>query len=164
MPGGGPCRVRSLCQCTTHSDCMGFEDGNLCNGTLVCLDFTCVVDPLTVVECNPTGDTACQKSQCAPETGQCAVVSSPRELPAMTLNGCTVEDTCSNGICQGQVFGCDDGNPCTYDACSAATGCVHTPHTQPCDDGDSCTGNDLCSDGSCAGQPEVCTDGNPLYG
>jgi hypothetical protein len=57
---------------------------------------------------------------------------------------------------------CDDGNPCTIDACVRAAGdndgghCVH--HTlavgTACDDGDPCTLGDACTaDGACVGTP-----------
>jgi hypothetical protein len=43
---------------------------------------------------------------------------------------------------------CDDGNPCTDDACSD-TVCVHTPNTAPCAaDQDDCT-DDVCAAGEC---------------
>jgi hypothetical protein len=48
---------------------------------------------------------------------------------------------------------CDDGNPCTDDACDDALGCTSTPRTGSCDDGDACTMDDVCEDGGCAGAP-----------
>jgi hypothetical protein len=37
-------------------------------------------------------------------------------------------DQCSNGQCTGVKVNCDDGNPCTLDACDPATGqCTHAP-------------------------------------
>jgi hypothetical protein len=44
----------SGCECTTDADCVGLEDGD-CNGTLVCVGLTCVVDALTVVACSDRG-------------------------------------------------------------------------------------------------------------
>ena len=61
----------SDCVCLTDADCEGFEDGDLCNGTLKCLGFQCVVDEITVVECNPASDTTCVKNACDPASGQC---------------------------------------------------------------------------------------------
>ncbi len=52
---------------------------------------------------------------------------------------------------------CDDGNPCTDDACGAQ-GCVFMPHPGACDDGDACTSDDTCLDGTCTGTPVVCGD------
>jgi hypothetical protein len=44
---------------------------------------------------------------------------------------------------------CDDGNPCTDDACDPVVGCVFTPdNTNTCSDGNACT-NDVCQGGAC---------------
>ena len=63
---------------------------------------------------------------------------------------------------------CEDGNPCTDDACNVGTGvCTHLANQAPCDDGVACTVNDQCADGLCThGTPtdalcndeDVCTD------
>ena len=59
------------------------------------------------------------------------------------------------------VVSCDDGNPCTDDSCSPATGCVNTNNTASCDDGNVCTTADTCSGGTCVGGPAPdCSDGN----
>jgi hypothetical protein len=58
---------------------------------------------------------------------------------------------------------CDDGNPCTRDLCSAASGqCQHAsePDGLPCDDQDACTIGNTCARGLC-GTPITCDDGNP---
>ncbi len=47
---------------------------------------------------------------------------------------------------------CDDGNPCTNDACVGFV-CSYTYNTAPCDDEDPCTTNDFCSQGVCVGGP-----------
>lgn len=61
---------------------------------------------------------------------------------------------------------CDDGDPCTYDACDPQTGeCTFTPNTEagcPCDDNNPCTINDTYNqNGVCQGKPLDCNDGNP---
>ena len=56
---------------------------------------------------------------------------------------------------------CDDGNPCTDDACGPAGACVHTNNVAACDDENACTGTDLCSAGLCTGVPSSCDDANP---
>jgi len=57
------------------------------------------------------------------------------------------------------VSGCDDGNPCTADSCTA-TGCKFDPAPlvgTTCNDGNAMTFNDVCqSNGSCAGTPAQC--------
>jgi len=56
---------------------------------------------------------------------------------------------------------CDDGDPCTDDACVAGS-CEHSANAVPCDDGDPCTAGDTCADGSCAGAPAPdCPPGAP---
>ena len=58
---------------------------------------------------------------------------------------------------------CDDGNPCTLDTCTPATGCQHTPRADgaPCPDGNFCNGTETCQAGTCTpGTPLVCNDGN----
>lgn len=54
---------------------------------------------------------------------------------------------------------CDDGNPCTNDACNKTTGtCVFVPNTVACEDGDLCTLSERCLGGSCQGGiPQVTT-------
>lgn len=55
---------------------------------------------------------------------------------------------------------CDDGNPCTKDACGA-DGCTYSPdNAASCDDGDACTDGDICTEGVCAGAPRECDDEN----
>ena len=57
---------------------------------------------------------------------------------------------------------CDDGNPCTTDACSGADGCTHVAlDGGECIDGDPCTVGDHCEAGVCLGSPVTCDDDNP---
>ncbi|HOX45972.1 MAG TPA: hypothetical protein PK668_20385 [Myxococcota bacterium] len=87
---------------------------------------------------------------------------------------------CLAGACQGGCAGggcvsdadCDDGNPCTAEAC-LDTCCYSDPQPDglACDDGDECTGGDACQTGVCRGLPVPgclpcredadCDDGNP---
>ena len=58
------------------------------------------------------------------------------------------------------VSTCDDGDPCTADACEEQE-CVFPPASGPaCDDLDVCTHSDTCSDGSCLGTSYSCNDDN----
>ena len=60
------------CACADTGDCAPFDDGDLCNGTLVCDDDQlCSVDPATVVAC---ASDACSTATCAPATGTCSRV------------------------------------------------------------------------------------------
>ncbi len=76
---------------------------------------------------------------------------------------------CSLQICT-SATSCDDGNPCTTDACSGAAGqqqCTHTPLSGTaaspvaCSDGDACTTGDGCIAGTCVPGPATnCDDGD----
>ncbi|MCB9785250.1 MAG: hypothetical protein H6744_01030 [Deltaproteobacteria bacterium] len=83
-------------------------------------------------------------------------------LPCADDDVCNGVETCQGGVCTpGTAPDCDDGDPCTDDACEPATGCTHTPNTAPCDDQDACTASDTCQAGACAGTAIVCDDQNP---
>ena len=58
---------------------------------------------------------------------------------------------------------CDDGKPCTKDACDQTTGaCASTTVADgaSCSDGDACTSGDTCGSSTCSGTPKACNDGN----
>jgi len=173
-------------ECTIDTDCAALEDGDLCNGTLVCNVGVCEIDPATVVTCTPA---ACQDSStCEPATGQCVPVVSADDTPCDDGNACTLDEVCTGGTCASATGpGCDDGSICTDDTCDPAVGCINSPvdcaDTDPCtidscdealgcqsapapngsacDDGDLCT-ESLCLTGSCLPMgPVTCDDGNP---
>lgn len=85
---------------------------------------------------------------------------------------CNVDnDVCTAGVCDGagacdetSPLVCDDGNPCTDDACTdPVTGCEYTnDNNNVCtDDGDVCTQAHNCIAGVCVGSnAKVCDDGN----
>src|SRR5690606_31108733 len=69
---------------------------------------------------------------------------------------------CAGGTCQGTAIACNDGNPCTDDACNPVTGCTTTPNSVACSDGSVCTQGDYCAGGTCQpGGAIVCTDTDP---
>lgn len=82
-------------------------------------------------------------------------------------NACNGQETCQGaGECQpGVPPVLDDGNSCTADSCSAASGVVHTPlpNGTSCADQDVCNGSETCDGaGSCQpGTPLALDDGNP---
>jgi hypothetical protein len=60
---------------------------------------------------------------------------------------------------------CNDGNPCTDDACNGMGFCVHTNNTAPCDDKNACTQVDLCMGGVCVGMsPVACSALDQCHG
>ena len=61
--------------------------------------------------------------------------------------------------CEGTPVVCNDGDPCTEDACAAGTGCVYTDgNGLPCDDGNACTTASLRQRGR-SGATLACDDG-----
>ena len=150
----------NVCGCQNIVDCLPLEDGNLCNGTLVCdqssFPFTCVVDPETVIVCDDSADTTCMTNQCNSSNGTCSMVASPDTLACEDGDLCTQGDSCLNGECNPSgLVECDDGNVCTDDACAGGE-CVYAPNTASCDDGNACTTGDVCGSETCSGVPVSC--------
>ena len=182
---GDPCTVADQCEegicsgtaipcdCQAHEDCATFEDGDLCNGTLVCntedWPYNCVVDPETVVLCPappPGPDSLCLIASCDPGSADCSLVPDHQGFPCDDQDLCSIGDSCVDGTCTAGVpANCKDDNPCTEDSCFPASGCQFTPNDQPCTDGDVCTTGDTCSDGECGpGAPLVCDDADLCNG
>ncbi len=159
-PGGA-----SVCDCAQDEDCKAFEDGNLCNGTLVCdrehFPYKCVVDPATVVACDGSSDTFCLKNTCNPVTGQCEMTPAHEGEGCEDNSVCTKVSTCQKGECAPvEVIECEDDNPCTDNTCDPALGCVFVPNEDPCEDGNACTSGDRCVNSECQpGEPVTCDDG-----
>jgi hypothetical protein len=91
----------NVCGCKADGDCGKFEDGDLCNGTLACdkKSGICVANPATMVVCPKVVEGVCQKSVCAPKTGQCAVVPAFDLLPCDDGLPYTVGEVCKQGSC-----------------------------------------------------------------
>ena len=156
---GGQCVGQGECQCTVDAECAAFEDGDLCNGTLVCQGGTCGVAPGSVVTCVGQASGPCRAIACIPATGQCK--EQPIEMDGAACDDgskCTgPQDFCEAGVCAGKGIVCDDNNLCTNDACDAAIGCVFTYNAGGCDDGNPCTESDSCKAGQCTGaQTQQC--------
>ncbi len=177
---GDPCTVADKCKamecagyavdcaCQENGDCGALEDGDACNGTLVCdttkLPYQCVVDPATLVVCpSPAGENAfCQAASCDPVTGACSIVPDHEGFACSDGDACTMGEICAEGECgNGAAVNCNDGNPCTDDACDPNSGCQHVTNTAPCSDNDTCTVGDVCDDSLCvSGEIADCNDGN----
>ena len=157
------------CQCQNNADCLVLEDGDVCNGTLVCdtsvMPYQCVVDPATIVTCpEPDGiDAICLQPTCDPDNGSCSFTSDHDDYACSDGDWCTVGDVCESGVClSGPALPCDDGSPCTTDTCSPGQGCVHTPTEGACDDKNPCTTGEFCVNSYCgAGEPLDCDDNKP---
>ena len=138
--------------CGVDDDCHVFEDGNLCNGTLKCIEDKCVVDADSVIVCE-IPEAGCMESKCNPATGECVIGEMLDGSPCDDSSVCTEQDYCSGGDCQGLPIDCDDDNACTTEDCDPDMGCVYENNEGSCDDGSPCTLDDHCQAGVCAGEP-----------
>ena len=158
----GNCTIgKDVCDCHQDGDCQGKD---LCAGKGFCnkatLPWTCGLVAGSAVVCDAGQDGPCAAAACDPASGKC-VQTAKNDGGGCDADGnpCTAGDACAKGKCAaGPVIACDDGNPCTFDGCSAGQGCSHTAQVAPCDDGDACTTGDTCKGGKCAsGKGKVCT-------
>ncbi|MCO4761367.1 MAG: hypothetical protein KC502_07675 [Myxococcales bacterium] len=97
-----PATTAPQCKCTQDADCGKFEDGDLCNGTLVCDKTTnqCIVNPKTKVVCKTVDDGPCSHNVCVPKTGKCALTPANVNSACDDAQPCTVADRCgANGKC-----------------------------------------------------------------
>ena len=148
-------------ECThTNNDYNACKHPDKCIVNDRCLNGTCIGDPK---DCNDGN--ICTTNVCDTDTGNCVPVS--QNVTCDDLNPCTLNDTCTDGVCAGTPIDCDDSNPCTEDFCFQAN-CYHIIDLQAeCDDGNPCTDNECVaiSTGSviCESTPNsnICDDGNP---
>lgn len=124
--GDGSCQPGgNECPCDRDAICGAFDDADPCNGSLRCGDGFCAVDPLTIVRCDPSFDTACRRSVCNPATGTCVLTDVSDGSPCRDGDWCTVVDECRLGECLGDVERCLlDCNVCeaAEAQCEAAPG------------------------------------------
>ncbi|MEE8217710.1 MAG: hypothetical protein V3S03_01945, partial [Vicinamibacteria bacterium] len=120
------------------------------------LDLVQLTGACTTAE-NCDDGNVCTDDSCGPG-GVC--VNTNNTASCDDLDACNGAETCSGGVCVGGAApSCDDGNVCTDDSCSPATGCVNTDNTASCDDGSACTTADSCAAGACVGgAPPNCDD------
>lgn len=148
----------SICDpCASDADCEKQDDGNKCNGVLMCVNQQCVDAPNSAVNCATMPEVACKTPSCDPATGQCIYIENADGSDCNDANACTKEDKCDKGVCRGTPLTCNDGNDCTLDSCDADKGCQTTKAADglECEDNDLCTSDDACVDGQCKGL-DVC--------
>lgn len=111
---GDPCTTDS---CDARDGCRHVDIVNCCLADAECADDP---DPCKVGACNE-------------ELQRCAVVAVEDGTPCdADASVCTDGDACLQGTCAaGAPLDCDDGDPCTIDACDPATGCTHVASTEP---------------------------------
>jgi len=169
--GGAPMNCDETTACRQSSGCkpgVGCEyaprpnnpcdDSNACTNADKCDDKgNCVAGTKTVCDDN----NPCTSNTCVAASG-CATVNLA-DGATCKGNPCAVAAACTVGACKAtKLKDCDDGNPCTNDACGGASGkCTHEAMNGGCDDGDACTQNDQCAGLTCKGNKVDCDDGNP---
>ena len=135
---GGP----SICQCDKAADCLAFEDGDACNGTLYCDKAAgkCTLNPATVVACVAAGTGACAASACDPKTGKCLLLPKNDGAACDDSDPCTTAGTCLQGECSVGANTCN----CSQDVDCAAK-----------EDGNACNGTLYCNKakGTCTVNP-----------
>src|SRR5207245_9477480 len=96
---------------------------------------------------------------CDPSTGACS--NPPKANGAVCNDGlfCTVNDSCTNGVCGGSPRSCAAAaNQCNDGVCNeSANRCDPLPRANgtSCDDGNPCTQTDSCRPGTCAGAQPI---------
>jgi len=158
---GDPCVVDEAC---LSGACIGTpkcDDGLWCTLDLCDPDSgSCVFAPpaagacLIESTCWPDGaapaDTGGQCRSCDAQKSTFAWSFAPDGTPCLDYLTCTTAPACLAGECVPGGQACQDGNPCTSDACVAAK-CQHDPFDDGLvcpDDGFPCT-SDLCAKGQC---------------
>jgi hypothetical protein len=147
------------CGCSEDEDCDQHDDGNPCNGVMICGFGVCAVDEASIVICDPSSNTICLENVCDPGTGECA--ESARAEGAACEDGdlCTAQGACVAGSCVSSETICDDGDPCTDDFCDAETGAcavAASADDASCDDGNPCTTDTTCTAAACGGGTNSC--------
>jgi hypothetical protein len=111
----------NVCTCQNNADCAGEEDGNLCNGTLICnkskVPYECVVNLATVVTCDASQNTSCLQKKCQPNSGACVFTPVNENGICSDGSGCTLNDHCVSGSCTGTPCSAYDLN-CVNGECS----------------------------------------------
>jgi hypothetical protein len=143
-------------------------DGNPCTWGDTCQNKVCVPDPNRNTQCSAS-DQCHAVGTCDPSNGKC---DNPQKSDGSACEDgqfCTVDDTCTAGICQGgPAWSCPAPLPGVQcwgaGVCDeAARACTNDvlPDGTACDDSQLCTFNDVCQAGTCAGSPVICADPAP---
>ncbi|MFZ5440393.1 MAG: hypothetical protein ACOZQL_10310 [Myxococcota bacterium] len=144
---------------------VGLFDGQV---TIALAGFAPIVVPLAcegvaVPECVPSAP--CRTSSWDVAAGRCVEQLVDDGVRCEVSDVCLLAPTCHAGRCEGQLRGCDDGDPCTNDSCHPVSGCEHSatvacPGAGPCRagrcvSGQGCTLVDV-DDGTPCGQLRGC--------
>lgn len=184
---GGKCvSGTDQCPCTKDLDCAVKEDGNACNGSLICNKASgeCVLNQASIITCPTVDDTDCRQTVCATDTGKCELINLADGKGCSDGDECTGGGGCKDGECAATVVLCkcknnaecnakfDDGNLCNgvwyCDKNTAIPECKLNPASKvhcPIKDNTDCL-KSACDpvSGACGMKPsakgDVCDDGN----
>ena len=147
--------------CTTDDVCTGGTCAGLkptCDDKIACTLDLCDIagacshlpNDAACADANP-----CTTDTCDVAIG-CTNVDAPKGTTCTDGDACTGVDDCAGSTCMsGTPVNCNDGDPCTTDACDSSTGACSHPFAAPgtaCDDGVACTTADVCDgSGGCKG-------------
>ncbi|HAN31608.1 MAG TPA: hypothetical protein DCQ06_08440, partial [Myxococcales bacterium] len=95
-------------ECVADQDCP--DDGDLCNGTSVCTQGTCVDNAQGSVKCDASLNTACTTQICQPSTGLCIAEALTDGTKCDDGDACTQDDACKTGSCIGKDAKCECKN------------------------------------------------------
>ena len=197
---GNPCTANDICkagecvgganacECAADGDCLKYDDGDACNGTLYCdtatSPATCRVVSASKVTC-PLTDDQCSTQQCEPASGACVAIPAVTGKPCNDGDPCTVESDCQGGACvagSASWCQCDKSADCAAfdddNLCNGTLYCDKTVFPYLCalapasvvvcpPLGDGTCAVHVCNpaDGQCADQPLAdglaCDDGDP---
>jgi hypothetical protein len=147
------------CSNPAKSNGAACDDGDACTRLDTCLDGACVGGDLVV--CEPS-DQCHDAGVCDPATGACSNPEKPDGEFCDDGDPCTT-DACVAGACTPTPVDCSAGNgQCTIGVCNPTTGACETVPANvggACDDGLFCTTDTTCQgDGTCGGgTPTDCT-------
>jgi hypothetical protein len=164
----GVCGGTNECECSADADCAAKEDGNACNGTLVCdvASSKCVVDPQTVVKCDGSQDSECTFTVCNTTNGQCVPAPKPPGTACDDGEACTQGDKCdAAGTCAAgdNVCAClqDSDCPDDGDKCNGEPSCLINPPFNVCVNVNApppCNGGDACNTAACEPSTGQCVE------
>lgn len=145
VPAGTLCRA-SRGECDVAELCAGSsacpEDERVPEGT------TCRAStgPCDAAEACDGANDACPDDAARPDGTMCG--------DGLVCNGV---ERCEAGVCASGSPFCDDGDPCTVDACDELAGCSRTPVPRCCRADADCDDGDACTDDACEGSRCVST-------
>ena len=124
-----------ICELRPQIDGVACDDGDGCTRLDVCTSGECLGAPVNCDDANP-----CTNDSCDLSTGLCA--HAPRLGSCDDGNLCTVEDTCTGGVCTGPpnaICTCNvDGDCAQFDDGDLCNGTLF------CDGDNTCWGTELC--------------------